>query len=236
MTVRGKRKFRRRDDTDVGVESRSGFVRGETVNVEAHRDLQMLRAIAEGDRVTQRTLADKLGIALGLANIYCKRLVRKGFVKCVSIQSNRLRYLLTPKGISEKTRLTYEFMEYSLFLYSQVRFQLRALLEPYGLRNRKRVAVYGTGEAAELAFLSIAELGLELVAVFDDAGEGHFLGYPVRHIGTHDQVPFDLLLVATFEPSDQIVERLVQLGIESERLATLRPATTHRNGQELRED
>src|SRR5262249_39737934 len=151
-------------DVDAGgADDRSRFVRrGDTVNIDAHRDLQMLQAIAEGDRVTQRTLADKLGIALGLANIYCKRLVRKGFVKCVSIQSNRLRYLLTPKGLSEKTRLTYEFMDYSLYLYSQVRCHLRTVLGPYGLRNQKRVAVYGTGEAAELAFLSITELGLEL--------------------------------------------------------------------------
>ena len=236
MAVRGKRKLRRRDDDDVGgADARSGFARGDTVNVEAHRDLQMLQAIAEGDRVTQRTLANKLGIALGLANIYCKRLVRKGFVKCVSIQSNRLRYLLTPKGISEKTRLTYEFMEYSLFLYSHVRLHLRTVLEPYGLRNRKRVAVYGTGEAAELAFLSIADLGLELVAVFDDTGAGRFLGQPVRHIHTHDQVPFDLLLVATLEPSDHTVERLVQLGVDREHVATLRPESA-RNGHDLRGD
>jgi DNA-binding MarR family transcriptional regulator len=228
MTVRGKRKPRRRDEAGVGTDDRSGFARGATVNVAAHRDLQMLQAIAEGDRVTQRTLADKLGIALGLANIYCKRLVRKGFVKCVSIQSNRLRYLLTPKGISEKTRLTYEFMDYSLFLYSQVRSHLRAVLEPYGLRNQKRVAVFGTGEAAELAFLSIAELKLELVAVFDDSGEGSFLGHPVRHIGAHKEVAFDLLLVATLEPSEQVVERLLQLGIDGQQLATLRP--TGRNG------
>lgn len=227
MTVRGKRKPRRRDEADIGTD-RAGFSRGATVNVAAQRDLQMLQAIAEGDRVTQRTLADKLGIALGLANIYCKRLVRKGFVKCVSIQSNRLRYLLTPNGISEKTRLTYEFMDYSLFLYSQVRSHLRTVLEPYGRRNEKRVAVFGTGEAAELAFLSIAELKLELVAVFDDTGEGYFLGQPIRPIGAHKEVAFDLLLVATLEPSEQLVERLLQLGIDGQQLATLRP--TGRNG------
>jgi hypothetical protein len=235
MTVRPKRKPRRRVDVDIDSNDlRSGFARGDTVNVEAHRDLQMLQAIAEGDRVTQRTLANKLGIALGLANIYCKRLVRKGYVKCVSIQSNRLRYLLTPKGISEKTRLTYEFMEYSLYLYSQVRGHLRTVLEPYGLRNQRRVAVYGTGEAAELAFLSIAELGLELVAVFDDGGVGHFLGHSTRPIDGHREVAFDLLLVATLEPSEQIVERLVQLGIDRERLATLRP-TNQRNGNQRSE-
>jgi DNA-binding MarR family transcriptional regulator len=192
------------------------------MDVEARRNLQALEAIAHDDQITQRTLAHKLGIALGLTNIYLKRLVRKGYVKCVSVQSNRLRYLLTPNGIAEKTRLTYEFMEYSLFLYRDVRRHLRGMLEPHVLGNSKRMAVYGTGEAAELAYLSITELGLELVAVFDGKAAGRFFGQPIRDIETHNQVTFDLLIVATLERSEPIVEHLVQLGIERERLVTLR--------------
>src|SRR5215203_2399223 len=161
------------------------------MDIQDRRNLQALEAIAYDDRVTQRTLAGKLGIALGLTNIYLKRLVRKGYVKCVNVQSNRLRYLLTPKGIAEKTRLTYEFMEYSLFLYGQVRLHLRKVLESAVLGNRRRIAVYGTGEAAELAYLSIAELGLELVAVFDGKDAGRFLGQTVRDIDTHRDVAFD---------------------------------------------
>lgn len=192
------------------------------MDVEERRNLQTLEAIAEDDHLTQRTLANRLGIALGLTNIYLKRLVRKGYVKCVNLQSNRLRYLLTPNGIAEKSRLTYEFMQYSLFLYGQVRQHLYTVLEPYAHDGRTRVAVYGTGEAAELAYLSIAELGLEMVAVFDGGSNGQFLGRPVRHIAQHGEVPFDLLLVATFRYADSIVEDLVRLGVPRERLVTLR--------------
>src|SRR4051794_23826620 len=66
------------------------------MDIEAHRDLQLLEAVEQNARVTQRTLATKLGIALGLTNIYLKRLVRKGYIKCVNVQSNRITYLLTP--------------------------------------------------------------------------------------------------------------------------------------------
>ena len=83
----------------------------------AHRELKVLEAIADDERLTQRGLATRLGIALGLTNLYLKRLVRKGYVKCVNVHSNRVLYLITPKGIVEKTRLTYEFMEYSLQVY-----------------------------------------------------------------------------------------------------------------------
>ena len=221
-TATGNGKITRRGTAENGHES-SGPARRDGIDVEARRNLQALEAIAEDDHITQRTLSNKLGIALGLTNIYHRRLVHKGYVKCVNVQSNRLRYLLTPKGITEKTRLTYEFMEYSLYLFGQVRHQLRTVLEPCVRENRTRVAVYGTGEAAELAYLSITELGLELVAVFDGAGGEQFLGQPVRDIEDHAQVSFDRLVVATLERPEPIVDHLVQLGVGRERLVTLRP-------------
>jgi DNA-binding MarR family transcriptional regulator len=200
----------------------NGQASREALDVEDRRNLLALEAIAADDHITQRTLASQLGIALGLTNVYLKRLVRKGYVKCVNVQSNRLRYLLTPKGLAEKTRLTYEFMEYSLYLYGQVRVHLRTVLHPAVLGSRRRIAVYGTGEAAELAYLSVTELGLELAAVFDAEGGGRFLGQAVRPIDTHDEVAFDLLIVATLERTEPIVQRLIQLGVESSRLVTLR--------------
>lgn len=192
------------------------------MDLEAQRNLQTLEAIANDAQITQRTLADKLGIALGLTNIYVRRLVRKGYVKCVNVQSNRLRYLLTPTGMSEKARLTYEFMEYSLQLYGQVRQHLRAVLEPAVHSNRRRIAIYGTGEAAELAYLSMTELGLELAAVFGSESGGRFLGQPVRAIDTHRDASYDLLLVATLDRSDAIVETLVRAGVDRDRIVTVR--------------
>lgn len=196
--------------------------RREAMEGEDWRNLRTLEAIAEDAEMTQRTLAGRLGMALGLANLCLKRLVRKGWVKCVNLRSNRLRYLLTPAGIAEKTRLTYEFMEYSLFLYGQLRQHLREQLCSAVRENRKRIAVYGTGDVAELAFLSMAELDLELVAVFG-AGGGHFLGHVVRPIEKHEQIAFDLLLVAVLDRSEQQVAGIVASGIARERLVVLRP-------------
>ena len=102
---------------------RSEFVKA--MDLEAHRDLRLLEAVHQDSRVTQRGLANQLGIALGLANIYLKRMIHKGYIKCVNVQPNRISYLITPRGIAEKARLTYEFMDYSLHLYGEVRHQDR---------------------------------------------------------------------------------------------------------------
>src|SRR5947207_10896157 len=159
---------------------------GRDMDIEAHRDLKLLEAVEADSRVTQRSLASRLGIALGLTNIYLRRLVRKGYIKCVNVQSNRISYLITPRGIAEKARLTYEYMDYSLHLYSEVRRHLRQVLQECSATNR-RVAIFGRGEAAELAYLSLKECGLEPVAIFDLDGGHEFLGMPVRAIREHNQ-------------------------------------------------
>lgn len=192
------------------------------MNPDVRRDLEALEAIAENERITQRRLSTKLGIALGLTNLYLKRLVRKGYVKYVNLQSNRVRYLITAKGIAEKTRLAYEFMDYSLHLYGHVRQHLRQVLEPLATGDVRRIAIYGSGEAAELAYLCILELGHELVGVFDAEPNGVFLGKRVCQVGDPDAAAFDLLIVATLDEPKAIIDRLVQLDVPAHKLVRLR--------------
>jgi len=193
------------------------------MDLEARRDLEVLQAVSENQRITQRSLATRMGIALGLTNIYLKRLVRKGYIKCVNIQSNRILYLITPRGIAEKTRLTYEFMDYSLRLYGRVRQHLRAVLEPCTQNGMRNIAIYGVGEAAELAYLALKELGLEPVAIFDATERPSFLGMPVHRISDQHLVTYDVLIVATLEQHNGLVARLVREGIPAEKLLPLRP-------------
>jgi DNA-binding MarR family transcriptional regulator len=192
--------------------------------LEARRSLRLLEVIAADSSITQRGIAAKLGVALGLANLYLKRLVRKGFVKCVNVRSNRLLYLITPKGISEKTRLTYEFMEYSLWLYKEVRRHLSESLDPQIRSGAKRIALYGRGEAAELAYLSLKRHGLEPAAIFDGCGGGEFLGMPVRDIASDHGIAYDLLIVATLDDPQTDIDHLTRCGVAREQLVTMRQA------------
>ncbi|MBI3402953.1 MAG: winged helix-turn-helix transcriptional regulator [Acidobacteria bacterium] len=195
-----------------------------SMDVESRRELTVLDAVARDQHITQRNLAAKLGIALGLTNIYLKRLIRKGYIKCINVQSNRLLYLITPQGIAEKSRLTYEFMDYSLHLYREVRQHLSEVLRPCKDDGAQRIAVYGTGEAAELAYLSLREQGLEPVAIFAAEAGGTFLGMPIRGLDECTTVAFDRLIVATLDKPDPLVAQLVGAGIPSVKLLTLKPA------------
>jgi len=193
------------------------------MNLEARRQLTVLDAVEHDQHITQRNLSAKLGIALGLTNIYVKRLTRKGYIKCVNVQSNRLTYLITPQGIAEKSRLTYEYMNYSLRLYREVRQHLSEMLSPCRADGVQRIAVFGTGEAAELAYLCLKEQGLEPVAIFATRPGGSFLGMPIRGLDECSLIAFDRLIIATLEKPDPFVVQLVGAGIPSTKLLTLKP-------------
>jgi DNA-binding MarR family transcriptional regulator len=193
------------------------------------RDLEILTAVDEGGTLTQRALAQRLGVALGLTNLYLKRLSRKGYLKVMEFPRKpatrkRLRYLLTPKGLAEKTRLTYEHMSYALNLYRRTRETLRETLATLAPSGAKRIALYGTGDAAELAYLTLREFGLEPVAVFAPAAGGEFLGYRIRANAELLDEELDTVIVATFERPEPAVAELVALGVPPTKLVTLRRA------------
>jgi DNA-binding MarR family transcriptional regulator len=192
------------------------------MELESRRDLQLLEALEREATITQRTLASRLGMALGLTNLYLRRLVRKGYVKCATISPNRLVYSLTPKGMARKARLTYEFMKYSLDFYRDARQHLRRSLID-AVAEHKRVAIFGTGDAAELVFLLVRDMGLELVAVFDPEHEGQFLGLPIHPIADHPNVAYDVLVVAVLERPAGTIKLLAQMGVAPEKILMLRP-------------
>lgn len=199
------------------------------------RDLEILTAVDEGGSLTQRALAQRLGVALGLTNLYLKRLSRKGYLKIVEFPRKpatrkRLRYLLTPKGIAEKTRLTYEHMSYALNLYRRTRETLRQTLAELVPAGAKRIALYGTGDAAELAYLTLKEFGLEPVAVFARDAGGEFLGYRVRPAGELADEEIDRVIIATFERPEPIVAELREQGIADAKLLTLRRTVADARG------
>jgi len=132
--------------------------------------LGVLDAVESNASVTQRSVARDLGIALGLANAYLKRCVRKGLIKVKQIPPNRYAYYLTPQGFSEKSRLTAEYLSSSLNFFRRARMQMEEALEICTANGWQRVALYGASELAEIAALCNAEHGLDLL-VIDTSGE-----------------------------------------------------------------
>lgn len=138
-------------------------------------DLQILSHIAEHPDTTQADLATQLDVAVGSVNWYIKRLVNKGYIKVKQMERRRLRYLLTPTGIREKTRLTKEFMEASLLWYRKTRETSQQLLKQVKQAGYDTVCIEGDGDLAEIVYLTCLEARIQVKEGIDRA-------YPVFRI------------------------------------------------------
>ena len=93
---------------------------------------EVLRKIQKDKQTSQRKLAEELGFSLGKLNYCLKALQKKGLVKLqnFSKQSNKinyLRYVITPKGISERTKLTINFMKRKMKEYDELKRELKRI-------------------------------------------------------------------------------------------------------------
>ena len=91
---------------------------------------EVLRKIQKKPESSQRELAEELGFSLGKLNYCLKSLQEKGFVKLQNFQKqsnkiNYLRYIITPKGISERTKLTINFMKRKMKEYDELKKELK---------------------------------------------------------------------------------------------------------------
>ena len=91
---------------------------------------ELLRRIKKTPEFSQIELAEKLGFSLGKLNYCLKSLQKKGLVKLQNFQKkankiNYLRYVITPKGISERTKLTINFMKKKMKEYDELKKELK---------------------------------------------------------------------------------------------------------------
>ncbi|BFU93758.1 MAG: putative transcriptional regulator, AsnC family [Nitrospira sp.] len=191
------------------------------MDLQGQRELLLLNELDRNGRATQRSLASKLGVALGLTNLYLKRLTRKGYIKIATIPRNQIRYLLTAQGFAEKTRLTYQYMDFSLSYYRDIRTRLKEMLTaPDGVRGQ-RFVIFGTGELAELAYLSLREMDGTCVGFLDDERRESFLSYPVCFPEAISRWKFDKVLIADLDRASVHEARLIGCGVSPDKVMRL---------------
>jgi DNA-binding MarR family transcriptional regulator len=190
-----------------------------------HHDIHALRILEEIEKdnsQSQRELARKLNISLGLVNSFVKRLAHKGYFKITTIPKNRAKYILTPKGFAEKTRLTYEFIQYSFHFYKRAREKLKRLLSALENDRVQKVVFYGASDLAEIAYVSLKETRLELVGIVDDFKSGErFLGMTILDPFTLTRLEYDKIIVTSISSKDDIYENLVKLNIPEVKISRL---------------
>lgn len=174
-------------------------------------EFHILNELSKNGDLTQRSLSHSLGVALGLTNLYLKRLIKKGFIKVVNIKPNRLRYELTPSGIARKTALAFRYVQASYVFYKEARNNLTRIFTALKASGVKTVVFYGTGEIAEIALLSLQEADLSLIGfVGARPPGGTFCGKAVYPAEELPLIAFDRLIVFDQEqpPAENFLKSL----------------------------
>ncbi len=186
------------------------------------RTLKILEEIEKDDVPSQRDMARTLNVSLGLVNSFIKRLTQKGYFKITSIPRNRIKYILTPKGAAEKTRLTYQYIQYSLGFYKRARQKLRKLFQDFSAMGIRKVVFYGATDLTEIAYLSLQETSIELLAVVDNDKAGQkFIWGEVSREDILDFIHYDILLITIPEVGVEAALNLSEGTVPRRKIATI---------------
>ncbi|MFQ6024826.1 MAG: winged helix-turn-helix transcriptional regulator [Acidiferrobacterales bacterium] len=180
--------------------------------------LELLDAIGKKSDVSQRHLARHMGVALGLANSYLKRCIRKGFVKIREAPANRYLYYLTPKGFAEKSRLTAKYLSISFAFYRRASASCVHVFQQCAANGWQRVILCGVSDLAEIASLQAVESEVEIVGVYDPhTDRTSFIGKRVWR-DLNGVEPFDGCVLTDLHSPATSYEQLVAL-VGRERVA-----------------
>jgi DNA-binding MarR family transcriptional regulator len=136
--------------------------------------VQLLTEIERNPALTQRGLAQELGIALGLMNHYLKSCVMKGWIRASQVSSKRIAYFLTPEGFKEKSHMVASYLARSLTFFRDAKAQCEVMFDICRNNAWMKVALVGQGDLAEIAQLVAQGRGFNIVLVDRDANFNSF--------------------------------------------------------------
>lgn len=143
-------------------------------NPETTREMILLEQIEKDPNITQASLATQLGVAVGTVNWHLKRMIAKGYVKVKRAERRKLRYIITPEGITFRVRLTADYIEQSFLLYRNIRRRVRDLLVDVKLSGLDQVRIETevnpedpkltsqTNDIADICRLTCLEQGIKI--------------------------------------------------------------------------
>ncbi len=189
------------------------------------KDIHILRLMGEierDDSPSQRELSRRLGLSLGLVNTFLKRLVNKGYFKVKTMPRKRIKYFLTAEGLARKSKLTVEYLQYSVNFYREVKNLLITKFKQMEKNKINSILFFGAGEVAELAYLYLQFTDIQLVGIVDDGQNGNdFFEFRIEGVGRLERKDWDTVLVTRLDDTERDIRYLSKNGADLDRVETL---------------
>jgi len=112
--------------------------------------LHLMEAISRSPASSQRALATETGFSLGLVNLILKRLLQTGILKMSALSKGKIKYILTPKGLIQKTRLMYSYMTKTIRTFRTYQQRIESMIREESFSEKNRFAILGEGDLVSL--------------------------------------------------------------------------------------
>jgi len=181
-----------------------------------YKHLDTLLELKQNPSTSQRSLAHKLNISLGLTNAILQNLIHRGWIKAKKMTGRKILYLITPQGMARATNLIYDRFWEAQNYYQYTKEILTSYLTDLYNQGKRRAIIYGTNQLAEITYLSILDSPLKLYSILsDDLSKKKFLGHQVftisdfaekysKHLPQISQK--DVVILSTISPEKMHLE------------------------------
>jgi predicted transcriptional regulator len=200
------------------------------------KHLDTLLELKENPSLSQRSLAHKLNISLGLTNSILQNLIHRGLIKAKKMTGRKIFYLITPKGIVQATNFIYDRVRETQHYYQYTKDLLTTHFTNLYDKGAIKVAIYGTDQLAEIAYLSLLDSPLKLFSILIDdpaspsaSPKKKFLGHEILTLSefaqkiTETSTPENLIILSTVsqEKDEEGKDKTVSLKTEIKKYKNL---------------
>jgi len=175
------------------------------------RELSLLQELEKNPIVSQRELSNKFGIALGVTNACLKRMVRRGWIRISSLNHHKIGYFLTPKGFTEKAKLTLHLISWTVQHYSTLKDIIGERLLEMQNKGVERIVFYGVSDEMEIAYVTLQGLNLKLVGIVEDEekmNRKEVFGFELKGLNQIEILKPDAVLITSLIGQDEKKEKL----------------------------
>ena len=143
--------------------------------------LDTLLEIKDNPSLSQRFLAHRLNISLGLTNAILQNLIHRGLIKAQKMTGRKILYLITPQGMARAANLVYGRFRETQNYYQYTKELLTSYLTHLYTKGKRKAAIYGTSQLAEITYLSLLDSPLRLHSIITDDPSSSFKKKFLRH-------------------------------------------------------
>ena len=179
-----------------------------------HKEWLILTMLANEDNITQRKIANKLGLSVAMVNTYLEKYQNKGYINMENISTKNVIYSITNKGDDRRRYLNILYLESVLKVYNEAKGECFKVFKKIIDHGYKNILLYGAGEVAEI-LLSVLnnekEKQFRIVGIIDDDENKigtYLLKKPIIDIGSIKKFDFDAILISSYKHNADIYKKL----------------------------